>query len=394
MQKPFFLAVAALTMLAAPANGAVIQQFKVAEWQLGAYTNDRNGRFSHCAAAGRYRNGITLLFSVSETLEWAIGFSSPDWNLRQGRQFDVEFLIDGGKAYSVNGRAVNNRLIRATLPDSAELFNQFRRGNQLVARVEGNPEVRFNLTNTSAMLSEVLNCAKKYKGYVASTANRNQRAQERDTGSDNRPRQNDNRGTGTSSGNVDGDNRNARLRDRDDDMPNRFQQDQQQQPQQAPANIGPTDESRAEATELATNILRRANIPDFQIQKPDQLTATFRDKYDVVWKAEGITGTLRVLAGPRAATLDKIRADLIASDVAACKGRFASGVLPATSGSQAVTIQTSCDADPVWSVYYIATPRRKGGIYLLGIFGTGEAASRLQAAANAYRLVAAEVLER
>jgi hypothetical protein len=390
MQKPFFLAVAALTMLAVPANGAVIQQFKVADWQLGAYTHDQTGRFSHCAAAGRYRNGITLLFSVTESLEWAIGFSSSDWNLRQGRQFNVEFQIDGGRAYTVNGSAVNHRLIRATLPDRAELFNQLRKGNQLVARVEGNPNARFNLTNTSAMLNEVLNCAKKYKGYVANNANRNQRAQERDTGSDNRPHQNDSSGPG----NFSNDNRNARLRDRDDDMPNRFQQDQQPPQQQAPASIGPTDETRAEATELATNILRRANIPDFQIQRPDQLTADFRGKYDVVWKAEDITGTLRVLAGPRAATVDKIRADLIASDVGACKGRFASGVLPATSGSQAVTIQTSCDGDPAWSVYYIATPRRKGGIYLLGIFGTGEAASRLQAAANAYRLVAAEVLER
>jgi hypothetical protein len=176
MHKPLLLAVAALTMLAIPANGAVIQQYKVAEWQLGAYTHDQSGRFSHCAAAGRYRNGITLLFSVSESLEWAIGFSSPDWNLRQGRQFDVEFRIDGGRAHHVSGRAVNHRLIRATLPDSAELFNQFRKGNQLVARVEGNPDARFNLTNTSAMLAEVLNCAKKHKGYVANNANRNQRA--------------------------------------------------------------------------------------------------------------------------------------------------------------------------------------------------------------------------
>ena len=394
MRKPFFLIAAALMLGAAPANAAVIQQFKVADWQVGAYTNDRSGRFSHCAAAGRYKSGITLLFSVTESLEWAIGFSSPQWNLRQGRQFDVEFRIDGGRAHRVSGRAVSERLIRATLPDSTELFNQFRAGNQLVARVEGNPDARFNLTNTSAMLAEVLSCAKKYKGYVASTTNQGPRAQERDTGSNNRPRLNDNRGTGSSSGSQTGDNRNARLRDREDDMPNNFQQDQQPPQQQTPANIGPTEETRAEAAELATNILRRANIPDFQIQKPDQLDANFRDKYDVVWKAEGITGTLRVLAGPRASTVEKIRAEVVASDVTACKGRFATGVLPTASGSQAVTIQTSCDADPVWAVYYIAVPRRKGGTYLLGIFGTGEAAGRLQAAATAYRLVAVEVLER
>ncbi len=55
-------------------------------------------------------------------------------------------LTSGSTAASlqtVNGRAVSDRLVRATLPDNAELFNQFRYGNQLVARVEGNPEARF-----------------------------------------------------------------------------------------------------------------------------------------------------------------------------------------------------------------------------------------------------------
>jgi hypothetical protein len=398
MRKPFFLTVAApLLLLVSSANAAVIEQFKIADWHIGAYTNDQNGRFSHCAAAGRYQSGIVLLFTVTESLEWAIGFSDPKWKLRQGRQFDVEFRIDGGRLYTVPGRAVNQVLVRAPLPDNIELFNQFRYGNQLVARVQDNADGRFRLTNTAVMLTEVLKCAGKYKGYVANNANpkATPRAQERDTGSNDRPRLNDNRGTGSSSGSQTGDNRNARLRDRDEDMPNSINQDQQPpRPQQGPANIGPTEETRAEAAELATNILRRANIPDFQIQKPEQLDANFRDKYDVVWKAEGITGTLRVLAGPRASTVEKIRAEVVASDVTACKGRFATGVLPATSGSQSVTIQTSCDGDPAWAVYYIAVPRRKGGTYLLGIFGTGEAAGRLQAAATAYRLVAVEVLER
>ncbi len=40
MRKPFLLSLAALTLFAAPAHAAVIQQFKVADWQVGAYTND------------------------------------------------------------------------------------------------------------------------------------------------------------------------------------------------------------------------------------------------------------------------------------------------------------------------------------------------------------------
>ena len=85
---------------------------------------------------------------------------------------------------------------------------------------------------------------------------------------------------------------------------------------------------------------------------------------------------------------------MISSDAVTCKGKFASGALPAMSGSQSQTIFTSCEGQNNWSVYYIVVPRRKGGVYLLGISGSGEVAARLQNVANAYRTVALEVLER
>ena len=64
------------------------------------------------------------------------------------------------------------------------------------------------------------------------------------------------------------------------------------------------------------------------------------------------------------------------------------------SGSQSQSIFTSCEGESNWSVYYIAIPRRQGGLYLIGISGSGEVAARLQNVANAYRTVALEVLER
>lgn len=411
--RPLLAALAA-AMLFAPAHAAQIASYKVATWDVGVYTNDQSGRFSHCAAAARYQSGITLLFSVSESLEWAIGFSSPEWNLREGRNFDVQFRIDGGAVTTVSGRAVNNRLVRATLPDSAALFNQFRYGYRMVVSINDNPDVAFNLNNTNAMLTDILNCARKYKGHVERTNDRPRgddrdvkprnddrsprpRIDERDTGrrGDNRtptPQRNDGIGSSGGFSNIPGDNRVARVpdQDRDNDTP------PARQPVAPPANtpvLGPTPDSRAEATEIATDILRRANFT-FEFQKPEQLSGELRDKYDVVWRADGILGTLRILAGPRAATVEKIRSDVIASDATTCKGKFASGALPAMSGSQSVTIFTSCESDRNWSTYYIAVPRRKGGSYLLGIAGTGEAAARLQNVANAYRTVALEVLEK
>lgn len=409
-------AIAAALCAATPSAAREINRYDVGGWQVGVFTNDQSSRFSHCAASANYRNGLTLLFSVSESLEWAIGFSSPDWTLREGRNFDVEFRIDGGRVNTVSGRAVTNRLVRATLPDSAELFNQFRYGLRMVVNLNDNPQVVFNLSNTNAMLTEILNCARKHKGYVDRAGDRPRdsdrndrprnndnrpRDSERDTGSrsDNRTTQppariaqnqrNDSTGTSGSFRGSDGDNRMARTPDRERDQDTNRLERRPVAPPAMPQTIGPTPDSRAEATQIATEILRRANFT-FEFQKPEQ----FGDRFDVVWRAEEFLGTLRILPDARAETIEKIRADVIAADTATCKGKLETGTLPAMADSKSVTMFTACKGEQTSSTYYLLFPRRKGGIYMLGVAGSGEVAARLQNVANAYRTVALEVLEK
>jgi hypothetical protein len=416
---------------ASSAQAREINRYNVGGWQIGVFTNDQSGRFSHCAASANYRNGLTLLFSVSESLEWAIGFSSPEWRLTPGRDFDVEFRIDGGRVHNVRGRAVTDRLVRATLPDSVGLFNQFRLGLRMVVSLNDNPDVTFNLSNTNAMLTEILNCARKNKGYSENpTSNNNDRPRgddrdvrprndnrpresERDTGSrsDNRtpttPQQNQNRVTqmpqtprrndGGSSGsfraNEQGDNRVARVPDRErDDTTRRTERRPVAPPANTPA-LGPTPDSRQEATQIATDILRRANF-SFEFQKPEQLNADLRERYDVVWRADEFLGTLRIHPDARADNIERVRSSVISADTAACKGTLDTGTLPAMADSKSVTMFTACKGAQVSSTYYILLPRRRGGIYLLGIAGTGEVATRLQNVAYAYRTVALEVVEK
>ena len=383
--------------LAAPANAASITNYNVGGWDVAAFTDDNSGRFTHCAASARYKSGILLLFSVSDTFQWSIGFSSPEWELRPGRDFNVDYRIDGGRVNNARGIAANTRLIRATLPDSVELFNQFRYGSRLVVSVDDRTPVNFDLTNTNAMLTEVLRCAQKYKGQANRPSNQRESEREgaRDPGprSDNvRPPANRNSGIGSDGSYRErsDDNRVARVPDREDEV----RRPRQQEPTQPMADtpVGPTPETRAEATQIATDILRRANFT-FEFQKPEQLTAGQRDRSDVVWRAEEFLGTLRIFPEARADTIEKIRSDVVSADTAACKGKLDTGTLPTAADSKSVTMFTACKGEQAMSTYYIILPRRKGGIYLLGILGSGEAAARLQSVAVAYRTVALEVLD-
>jgi hypothetical protein len=378
---------AAAILMPASAGAATIHTYKVANWNLGAYTNNSTGRFSHCAASARYRNGLTLIFSVTESLDWGISFLNPEWNLREGRVLDIEYRIDNGNTQNASARAVNPRQIVAKLPDSAGLFNQFRYGYRLVVSINDGRPVPFDLRDTNAMLTEVLRCANKYKGYADRSGNRTGELDRDGPRGENRSQPQSGFASGSSRRDDDLNDRMARLPERNNDTPP-LERQPPQTPQNTPA-IGPTPDSRAEATALATDILRRANF-EFEFQKPEQLTESLK-KYDAVWRADGVLGTLRIVLGSQ---IDKMRGELIADDASSCKGKFASGALPAMSGSQSQTIFTSCEGQNNWSVYYIAVPRRKGGIYLLGVAGTGEAATRIQSVANAYRTVALEVLEK
>ena len=53
----------------------------VGNWQGGAFTDDKSGAFSHCAASASYQNGIVFLVSVGQDYSWTLGYS-PKMSIR------------------------------------------------------------------------------------------------------------------------------------------------------------------------------------------------------------------------------------------------------------------------------------------------------------------------
>jgi hypothetical protein len=66
-----------LFLLVGSAQGAPLWNNRLADWSIGAYTDEQSGTFSHCAASAVYKSGISLFFSVSHNLSWRMGFASP-----------------------------------------------------------------------------------------------------------------------------------------------------------------------------------------------------------------------------------------------------------------------------------------------------------------------------
>ena len=59
----------------------------VGNWQGGAYTDDKNGAFTHCAAGTTYQSGIYFVVSIGENGSWRLGSPMTAGDLCPARPF-------------------------------------------------------------------------------------------------------------------------------------------------------------------------------------------------------------------------------------------------------------------------------------------------------------------
>ena len=75
-------------------SAATQRNFRVGAWEVGIYSNDSTGEFSHCTGSATYKSGITVGFSISKNLNWAIVLFKPTWKLSTGTSYDIVFTVD------------------------------------------------------------------------------------------------------------------------------------------------------------------------------------------------------------------------------------------------------------------------------------------------------------
>ena len=110
------------------------------------------------------------MVSVYVTGNWSLGFASPQWQLKQGESFPVDFTFDGQQQFHVFGTALSPNLVSVPMPVNSALMERFRRAASVVALAKGSV-LQFNLTDTSKVLPALQECVARIKGgtSVAST---------------------------------------------------------------------------------------------------------------------------------------------------------------------------------------------------------------------------------
>jgi len=300
---------------------------KVGAWQGGAYTDDKTGAFSHCAAGAGYKSGIFFIVGIDAAGGWTLGFMHQGWTFNVGQSFDIALTFDGGTPFNVQGAASMTNMVRVSMPVNSALIAQFRKAKTMTAYTQGQL-FQFTLTHTDQLLPALAMC-------VAAVKQR---------GVDN----------------VGDFNAPAR------------------QPAKSAAAVGsslrpdsgaqPSAEMQIEAIELASNFIMKAALKGAKVltraETPTEIAAS-----GAAWQSEEASGFVRIIPQQGSMKGLDVAAAVIGNDAKDCKGKFLSARKSELVDSDVVFQGfSSCeDSDGARMANYFIVPRRKGGFVLFSV---------------------------
>jgi hypothetical protein len=133
------------------AHAGVLEESKIENWIVGAYSDNQSGQFSHCAISAPYLNGASLFFHINKSYRWTMGFGNTAWRLRVGRRFALTYAIDNDPRTTATAIVSDKSMIRVTLQDTKRLFERFQSGHRLFVQV-GGESFGFKLTHSATGL--------------------------------------------------------------------------------------------------------------------------------------------------------------------------------------------------------------------------------------------------
>jgi hypothetical protein len=304
---------------------------KVAGWAGGAFTDDKTGQFTNCIASANYKSGINFGVIVTNTMNWGLAFSHPNWRLAQGQKFPIVLSFDGRNTFDVDGIMMSSNAVLVAMPDNSALIGSFRAAKTMSAFAQGSL-FQFGLDGTSILLPALVSCVKTV-----------------------------NAGGIASAGDFTAPLIAAKAAKR-------------AQPPTAASSLQPgipqegSAEYQLEAMQIASNFILKASLTHPTILSRSETPASVAST-GAAWKADNATGFVRIVPPQPNVTGLEVAAAIVGNDAKDCKGKFASGRNSELVDSEVVFRGMSACEDSRGSVIaeYFIFPRKKGGFILFSV---------------------------
>lgn len=131
---------------------------KIGQWTGGAYTDDKTGSLTHCAAGAPYLNGVNLIISQNITGQWNIALAHASFNFTDAEMIQFDVIFDGQKQIRLFGSAPNHQMVVAPIANIALV----RKSHLMVAEINGT-KYQFQLQSVDRVVSSVEQCLVKTK---------------------------------------------------------------------------------------------------------------------------------------------------------------------------------------------------------------------------------------
>jgi len=304
---------------------------KVAGWAGGAFTDDKTGQLSNCIASANYKSGIDFSVIVTNTMNWGLAFSHPNWTLARGQKFPIVLSFDGRNTFNVDGVMMSPNAVLVPMPDNSGLIKSFRAAKTMSAFAQGSL-FQFSLDGTSILLPALVSCVKTVNsGGIAAAGDFTAPLIAAKTAKQAPP-------------------------------PTAASSLQPNIPQEGSA------EYQLEAMQIASNFILKASLERPSILSRSETPASVAST-GAAWKAENATGFVRIIPPQSNVSGLDVAAAIIGNDAKDCKGKFASARNSELVDSDVVFRGMSACEDSSRSVIaeYFIFPRKKGGFILFSV---------------------------
>lgn len=164
MKKGLKILLAAAALFVAnfgTANAYMIDPMSIGNWEGGAYYNDSDRRFSHCAVGVNYQNNVYMIMSWDQN-GLSLGFVSDRWNnFNIGSQTNMRIEIDDRWTSEGPADVVARGQLVTVMGREPRPVTAMRRGLELRATV-GKETLNFQLTTTNAAIDALAQCYRRH----------------------------------------------------------------------------------------------------------------------------------------------------------------------------------------------------------------------------------------
>lgn len=295
------------------AHAAADGSFRIFDWVGRAYWNKQERHFDRCAAQWTNPDKITITYSLDRHYVWSLDLSNPAWRFSKGASFEIIIGLGNGRFLKQRATALDPQQVRVRIPDSLSLFETLRKIYR-IELVAGGMRSQFNLMYDNQVLTALTQCVVRYgtsakdRAAIASWVKIYAKA----------------------------------------------------------ADAGHDAATHKEAEAVAAGIMSAAELPKTGKLAPADTAGLPGDAFR---KLDKIIVSLTIVPRDETPGINELPALLIGADAHRCRGEFFSAALPDMIEKLRVARAfTSClSQDTVRSAYYLAVPRKLGGIYLVAI---------------------------